>query len=638
MTMQKKSKKNTKAGYFQGRIEIWIVAFCLIGFSIVFAILAGETPLTVHINGNRIAIVVITLGMYLFVYLFYRIFRKDILEFSSHSFTFAAMAGTGAFIGVLLYSDLAVILHSSASYSIFDLAPVFWRYMAVYYILFLPFLIILIVASTIFYNFYQKAFARASGVFGTAEFANRTYLRINDFYNDDYSLFGKDDREQYLYYPLCNRTIISMSGGGKTAGIAIPALLTENRPVFVHDPKGELWAVTARHRMEKFGRRIILFDPFGITEQESFKKGKEEKLLKRDSINPFSYFPKDNIHYKDRFITSLTSSIVKKEGESRVGTHFEDTAKILIGGAIDLLLSSHRNVNFLDLYNIISDGPIKIKQNITDYINRGKIIPEFLSPHLKEALAILETIGKEEMGSIFSTTLRQIRWLSDSSIRHLFQSDTCDLRDFIKGQSDIFIVLPEDQIREQGRVVRLILTLTASLLIQTDRTELSKKQYLFLLDELGQLGYSEEIENYLEILRGRNCIFWSVFQAYSQIQQYQKPDLFINSKMLQLFSCADPEIMLLIQKLGGTTSVMMNAYSKGETSHNTGATTSIGKSTHEIGTDLIKFNDIREMLFEKQLVFIQGMRPIKCDKTFYFKEKSLMELSDLNPMETGKGI
>jgi hypothetical protein len=35
MTMQNKSKKNTKAGYFQGRIEIWIVAFCLIGFSIV---------------------------------------------------------------------------------------------------------------------------------------------------------------------------------------------------------------------------------------------------------------------------------------------------------------------------------------------------------------------------------------------------------------------------------------------------------------------------------------------------------------------------------------------------------------------------------------------------------------------------
>ena len=94
--------------------------------------------------------------------------------------------------------------------------------------------------------------------------------------------------------------------------------------------------------------------------------------------------------------------------------------------------------------------------------------------------------------------------------------------------------------------------------MQTDREKLSSKKYLFLLDELGQFGYNEELENYLEILRARNCVFWSVFQTYSQIKLYQKPDLFINSKMLQLFSCSDPNIMLLIQKLGGAKSIVID--------------------------------------------------------------------------------
>ncbi|MEI6057235.1 MAG: type IV secretory system conjugative DNA transfer family protein, partial [Lentisphaerota bacterium] len=439
------------------------------------------------------------------------------------------------------------------------------------------------------------------------------------------------------YYPICNRTIVAMSGGGKTAGITIPALLTENRPVFVHDPKGELFAVTAKHRIEKFGREIILFDPFGVTL-------KSDVAVKAHSINPFSYFPTGNINFKDRFITSLTSALVNNEGSPRYGSHFEDTAKIIIAGIIDLLLL-HGKSSFLNLYSIISEGPQKIEKRIHTYMTDNSISVDLLSPHLKEAYSLLEATGKDESGSIFTTTLRQLRWMSDSNLRGLFQKDTCDLRYFISGKADIFIVLPEDQIKEQSRVVKLILSLVASLLIQTEKPFLSSKEYLFLLDELGQLGYNEQLENYIEILRARNCVFWSVFQTYSQIKLYQKPDLFINSKMLQLFSCSDPDIMQLIQKLGGTKTVLLETHSSSDSNNQQkmeilkgSLSESTGSSHHEVSTDLIKLNDIREMPFDEQLVFIQGLQPIRCRKTLYFKEKSLLDLCGKNPIEdSGKG-
>ena len=189
--------------------------------------------------------------------------------------------------------------------------------------------------------------------------------------------------------------------------------MTENRSVFIHDPKGELYAVTARHRIKNFGKEIILFDPFSVTIQKAFKLDNDEFILKTHSINSFSYFPTNDIRFRDRFITSLTTALAKTEGSSRYGTHFEDTAKI--------------------------------KDRINFYIEDKSLNIDLLSPNLKEGWAILEATGKEETGSIFSTTLRQLRWLSDSNLRVLFQNDTCNLRDFISGKADIFIVLPEDQ-------------------------------------------------------------------------------------------------------------------------------------------------------------------------------------------------
>ena len=59
---------------------------------------------------------------------------------------------------------------------------------------------------------------------------------------------------------------------------------------------------------------------------------------------------------------------------------------------------------------------------------------------------------------------------------------------------------------------------------------------------------------------------------------------------------------------------------------------STSKSSHEAGTELIKCNEIRELPFDEQLVFIRELKPVIYKKTLYFKEDFLLSLCDRNPM------
>jgi type IV secretion system protein VirD4 len=51
---------------------------------------------------------------------------------------------------------------------------------------------------------------------------------------------------------------------GKGINVVIPNLLHFQGSVFVTDPKGELAAVTAAHRAERFGQKVYVLNPWGV--------------------------------------------------------------------------------------------------------------------------------------------------------------------------------------------------------------------------------------------------------------------------------------------------------------------------------------------------------------------------------------
>lgn len=247
-------------------------------------------------------------------------------------------------------------------------------------------------------------------------------------------------------------------------------------------------------------------------------------------------------------------------------------------------------------------------------------------------------VGTDERGSILSTSYRQIDWLGDRNIQNTLSHSNFDLSDFLKGNMDIFIVLPEDQIKEHGRLFRMIMALLMSLIVSSKN--LPSKKILFLLDEIAQLGYCPDVEQAIEVLRARNVVVWAVFQTLKQIELYKKPDLFKSFPIKQIFTNDDVDTMKWIQTLGANKTILsmntsLNTGKSKDSFRNFSGNVSKGEGTsfQESAADLIPLDKIRELSINEQFVFVQGEKPIHCKKVAYFEHKVFQGKFDINPVE-----
>jgi type IV secretion system protein VirD4 len=452
---------------------------------------------------------------------------------------------------------------------------------------------------------------------------------INAYNQSNGPIIGQDESGT-LYLPLLNKLTISPPGVGKTTTSSIPILLSHDGPVFAFDVKGELWAVTARFRTEVLGRKVVAIDPFGITQTKEFQKDKPDSLKTVYRFNPFDFVPEDALE-RDRMINSFASSFVINEGNS--SNHFDENAKILIRGYIDYLMSLPKASRTLPaLFNLMSES---MEEAIETF-------EAMAACHGRAGAAAnqISRVGQDERGSILSTSYRQIDWIGDRNIQQSLAESNFDLRDFIGGNMDIFVILPVDQTKEHNRLFRMTMSLLMSLIVTAHPSDLPKKKMLFLLEELAQLGACPDVEQCIEVMRARGVVVWSVFQSLKQIKQFSKPDLFLSVPIKQIFTNDDVETMQWVQSLGGKKTVVTKTLSmnKGDTQQQSQvfskqASQGESESVQETGTDLISLNDIRELPLNEQFVFLQGSKPIRCQKARYFEHPDFFGKFDNNPLE-----
>lgn len=474
-----------------------------------------------------------------------------------------------------------------------------------------------------------------TGNFGTASWASEIDIKSYQAFNESNGILtGKDDKGRYIYLPLLNKLTISPQGGGKTTSSTIPVLLSYDGPILVFDVKGELWATTARYRSEVLKRHVVVIDPYQVTKGKDFIQGKSGDLLNEYKLNPFDWIPEDQ-RLRDRMINAFASSFVIDEGGG--ATHFDENAKILIRGFIDYMMQSlpKESRNLEMLYHLLSEQQEQAKYTFEQMSQ--------LTGRAAAASNQIGRVGADERGSILSTSYRQIDWMSDSNIQNTLSESNFDLHDFLKGNMDIFIVLPEDQVKEHSRLVRMILALVMNAIVQANPSDLPNNKILFLLEELAQLGYCPGVEQAIEVLRSRGVVIWTVFQSLKQIEIFKKPDLFKGAPIKQVFTNDDTETMQWIQSLGGKETVVIKTMSTNtgdsrQKMQMIGGSISKGESEsiHETGTELIPINEIREMPMGKQIIFMHGAKPIYCNKSRYFECEKFNGKYDLNPLEMKK--
>lgn len=435
------------------------------------------------------------------------------------------------------------------------------------------------------------------------------------------TLLGKDEKG-YLRTKLTDRLVLAYRGGGKSSSLLIPLIIDElHTNKLITDVKGELTAVTAKRAIDS-GRHVYVIDPFNVTKELGLD-------IKTHSFNPLLQIDTRSDLSRDRGVSAIISALNSSKSATKTESddHFSESAQIILEGVLDYYLDHDLAPSLPGLHDFWMDILSEQDDEMLKLLSTGS----FKS---RAAYSVLNAAGINERGSMKTTAYRQLQFLRSENMRQAFSFDEVNIGDFVQGECDIYVVLPEDMVKAHSRMVRLVMGLVKAKIVETSIHKI-KKNYCFVLDELGQFGYCPDVEQIIATLRGRGVKVWASFQTLGQIKQYTDVATFKGMPVKHFFETDDVETLEWIQKLGGKTTVLSENLSRnmGQNAKQILKSGSESFSVSEQATDLLKFNTIRELPFDEQLVFIHGMKPIRCKKAFYFKEDLYKGKFDKNPIE-----
>ncbi|UIY43504.1 type IV secretory system conjugative DNA transfer family protein [Methylobacterium radiotolerans] len=273
---------------------------------------------------------------------------------------------------------------------------------------------------------------------------------------------------------------------GKTSGLLIPNLLAPEAsawfgPVVVIDPKGEAYAATARRR-RALGRRVVCLDPVDIVGGV-------------DTWNPLLTIDPDDILYLQRLARALLPSSVSAEGQ-----YFHDrAADVIVAGFLAARAEGEATAR-------------RVSQYLADLTLFAKVLKTMPADPSRKVAVLLDADAKTR-DPILSTAAQAFQWCDDPRLQRLTATSTLDLRAVCRGEADLFITLPTEDMRGLAPLIRWLLTE----LFTSVRRHRPTERLVVFIDEARVLGRFDEIVLASGELPGYNASLWTFWQDRSQL-------------------------------------------------------------------------------------------------------------------------
>jgi len=469
-----------------------------------------------------------------------------------------------------------------------------------------------------------------------------------------------------------NIACIAPPGSGKGVGFVIPCCLAFPESLVVTDIKGEIYAVTGRHRRERLGQEVHVFDPFGIT--DAAPSGVD--IL---SIVGEESFVDDCKHLAALLIPMPASS--KSEDEFWI-----QSARTLVAGLIAHLVrgdipAKDRHVgtlrrwlslsepDFDKLLATMADGApvpksLDAMQAEMEAVAAGKPIPPVVRkpPELFAAACanIIRTTPEKTRGGVMAQARSATGFLDSPGVIAALSRPLCDLAQIKRRPMSLYFAIPDTRLQSHAGFLRLLIAATLAA-IKADRT--APNRVLLMLDEFGNLGKMEEIENDMTLLRGYKGHICVIAQSIGQLKKIYGEEGFANimanSKVQMFFGIGDLPTLKYVSELLGEMTIKVESITAGtnwgtSTSASTPAMSFMGETSGGASTTrgsnsggsvsltvnlqkrhLMTHDEIGRMAADKVIINIQAARSILADRLTYYRDPEFQGLYDSNPMHTG---
>lgn len=399
-------------------------------------------------------------------------------------------------------------------------------------------------------------------------------------------------------------TTCAPTRSGKGIGGIIPAVLEHPGSLILFDPKGEGYAVAARRRKE-LKSVVCLIDPFGISGDESSKYNWLDFI---DTKNP------DAISR-----VAVLTDMIATDADSN---YFDDSAKSLLQCLILYVCSvgteTTRHMGQVrELLMLPLSGFTSLLKDMAQSQDAFGVIAKLAN----QFLSTQEQGAGKELSGVINSAKRFTAFLDDPRIVECLRASDFDLSKIKEENLSIFIVMPADKIEPYKAFIRVFFSQALSSVMATQQ----KPKYgdvLFLYDEFAQLGYMEQVENAVSLVRGFGGQFWIFVQDLSQLKGiYKKWQTFLANSTRLFYGCADIDTAKYISETLGKQT--LESYSENLQTE--------GRTKTLVGRELLTPDEVLKLPPSEPIALLQGLPPVKLRRLCYYQDKEYKGQFDPNP-------
>ena len=415
--------------------------------------------------------------------------------------------------------------------------------------------------------------------------------------------------------------VVAPTGSGKGIGTVTPNLLEYPGSIMVLDVKGENAAVTAAAR-RAMGHEVFVVDPFRVVGEATHGFN----LLSR--MNPHSA----NCVPESAMLADALVMMTAKGG----GEHFEESAKTLLQGLMLHVVASadpHRRT-LGEMRRLLTTDADAFFGTITDMIDD----PEAAFGLPARAANTFMGMADRERGSVLSTARRHTAFLDDPRIADVLARSDIDFARIKTELITVYLVLPANQIGPNARLVRGFIN--AVIAAATASAAPPVHPVAFLLDEFGQLGYMQSIENAVSLMRGYGLLFWLFIQDLSQLKGvYPKWQTFLANSAKTFYGIADIDTAKYVSESLGNATISYDVVNESEQAGSSmsgrggsfSSSSSSSTSRQHAARALLTPTELMSLGAETPIVLLRGEPPYKLERLNYLTDPLYAGKAAANP-------
>jgi type IV secretion system protein VirD4 len=426
-------------------------------------------------------------------------------------------------------------------------------------------------------------------------------------------------RGDYLYLGGTRHVILTApTRSGKTSSVAIPVLLTYRHSVVCLDLKGELYQATSGYRAAT-GQAIYRFAPYaedGRTHRfNPLTAISADPQLRVSELQTLATILYPDEAGKDPF-WSLQSRAAFVAFAAYLFEAWEALAAPAGGTTLDDPTGSRAFPTLERIHRFSTGDGGELKA----FLKQRREAP-FASAATRTALASLVNMAEQTLSSVIASTQAPLQQFLSPTLAAATNATDFDLQQLRHRPSTIYVVIPPHRLGEARKLLNLFFSVVlGENLRQTPQEDPSSRyQLLLLLDEFTAMGRIDVLSARIALTAGYGVRDLAIIQSLSQLDATYGADearsFLTNHAASVIFTPREQRDAEAYSTALGDTTVKRRSRGTGK-----GGTT----YTHsEERRPLLLPQELKELPGDEEIIFLEGCRPIRCRKNWFFKDRRL---------------